>query len=295
MASYVQRALDSIPEFKQRYEKFLRLLRIRQYAEGTIQNYCSKIACVCLFYGKVPEEIEKEEINRYLSSLLERKPLPAASMFIHVSAGFRCYYSLMGFKEKKFSLPSFKKKKTLSVVLSYEEMRNLLRTTKDYRSKLILALLYSLGLRVGELCRLEVRDLDLDRQGMHIRQGKGGKDRYLPLAKNSIQLIKCYLRDFRPQNYLFYHVIPSTPVVPAKVSRILKEACIRIDCRKKVTCHTLRHTFATHSLEMGVSIFRIKDLLGHAHLQSTLVYLQVLFKENEVSFNPLDKLFPPEK
>lgn len=292
MASYVQRACNSITGFGQRYEKFSRLLLVSQYSKGTIANYCSKIACVCLYYGKVPEDLSKEEIDLYLSGLLDRKPVPGTSMFVHVSVGFRSYYSLMGFEQMKFNLPRIKKKKTLPVVLSEPEMRSLLQQTSDYRQKAVLTLLYSLGLRVGELCHLEVADLDIDRQRVHIRQGKGRKDRYLPLAERSLPLLKCYLRDFRPQRYLFYTCRPGIPINSRDVSLILKEACIRIHCSKKVTCHTLRHTFATHSLEMGVSILRVKELLGHRDIQSTLIYLQVIRKENDISLNPLDKLFP---
>lgn len=92
MANYVQRACNSITWFRQRYEKFSRLLLVGQYSKGTIENYCCKIACVCLSYGKVPEDLSKDEIDLYLSSLLERKPQPASSMFVHVSVVFRCAF-----------------------------------------------------------------------------------------------------------------------------------------------------------------------------------------------------------
>lgn len=295
MATYVQRASDSIAGFRQRYEKFSRLLQVNQYAKGTIDNYCSKIACVCLFYSKIPEHLSKEEIDLYLSGLLERKPVPASSQFVHVAVGFRCYYSLMGFEQKKFNLPRIKKNRILPVVLSEQEMRALLQQTLDYRQKAILTLIYSLGLRVGELCNLRVSDVDTDRMLVHIRQGKGRKDRYVPLAERSLPLLRCYLRDYHPPRYLFYGRYPDAPITPRDVSPILKEACIRIGCQKRVTCHTLRHTFACHSLEMGVNILRVKELLGHSDLKTTLIYLQVIRKENEVYFNPLDQLFPIPK
>lgn len=295
MATYVQRASDSIAGFRQRYEKFSRLLQVNQYAKGTIDNYCSKIACVCLFYGKVPEDLSKDEIDLYLSGLLGRKPLPASSLFVHVSVGFRCYYSLMGFPQLKFNLPRIKRKRILPVVLSEQEMRSLLQQTSDYRQKAILTLIYSLGIRVGELCKLSVSDVDTDRMLVHIRQGKGNKDRYVPLAKISLPLLRRYIRDYRPSQSLFYGKAPGIPLASGDVSAILKEACIRIGCRKRVTCHTLRHTYACHSLEMGVSILRVKELLGHCNLNTTLVYLQVIRNDNEVLSNPLDQLFPQYK
>jgi hypothetical protein len=163
MASYVQRACDSIAGFRQRYEKFSKLLTIRQYAPGTILNYCSKIVYVCLVYNKLPEALSEEDIRDYLSSSLTRQPTPGVSQFVHVGIGLRCYYQSMGFPSKKIYIPSMRKRKKLPVVLSGKEMWQLLRQTSDYREKLMLTLLYGLGLRLLELCRLEVSDMDLER------------------------------------------------------------------------------------------------------------------------------------
>lgn len=290
MATYVQHACCSIPEFKQRYEKFLRLLTIRQYAPGTITGYCSKIACICLVYGKLPELLTEDEIAEYLSSLLRRAPLPASSMFVHIKAGLSCYYQLMGFPGKKIFLPPVRRKRSLPVVLSPGEVWGLLRTTQDYRQKLMLALLYGLGLRVGELCRLEVSDIDTCSKRVHIRRGKGGKDRYVPLPNSCLPLITLYMKDYRPYKYMLYGTRVTEPVVDRDVSEVLKRACIRTGCLKKVTCHTLRHAFATHALESGTSIVRVKELLGHSSLRSTMVYLHVANLPESLPVSPLDYL-----
>jgi site-specific recombinase XerD len=290
MASYVQRACDSIAEFRQRYEKFSKILTVRQYAPGTILNYCSKIAYVCLIYNKLPEDLSEAEINDYLSSLLAREPTPGVSQFVHVGIGLRCYYQVMGFPSKKIYIPIIRKRKKLPVILSGKEMWRLLRETPDYREKLMLTLLYGLGLRLLELCRLEVSDMDLERMQVHIRQGKGRKDRYVPLPPSALPLIKLYLKRYHPVKYLLYGSRVLEAVDGREVSEVLKRACIRTGLQKKITCHSLRHAFATHALESGMSIVRVKELLGHCSLRSTMIYLHVANLPESSPVTPLDYL-----
>lgn len=290
MASYVQRAVDSITGFGQRYEKFSKLLTIRQYAKGSITGYCSKIARLCLVYNKLPEDLCEDEISAYLYGLQQRVPYPGYSEFVHVKAGLGCYYNLMGFVSKKIMLPPLRKKHTLPVVLSTKEMWDLLRVTTDHREKLILALLYSLGLRKSELLRMEVRDIDTDRRRVHVRQSKGCKDRYIPLAESVIPLINRYRKEYNPTRYLFYASRVGDPTPGREVTGVLQRALIRTGCRKKVVCHTLRHTFATHALETGTSIVSVKELLGHSSLQSTMVYLHIANLPDNPPPNPLDHL-----
>jgi site-specific recombinase XerD len=290
MANYVQRACDSIAGFRQRYGKFSKILTIRQYAPGTILNYCSKIAYVCLVYNKLPEDLSEEEIRDYLSSLLTRKPTPGVSQFVHAGIGLRCYYQSMGFPSKKIYIPCIRRRKKLPVVLSGQEMWQLLRQTPDYREKLMLTLLYGLGLRLLELRRLEVRDIDHERMQVHIRQGKGGKDRYVPLPHSCLPLIKLYMKAYHPVKYILYGSRVSEAVDGREVSDVLKKACIRTGLQKKITCHSLRHAFATHALESGMSIVRVKDLLGHCSLRSTMVYLHVANLPESTPVTPLDYL-----
>jgi Site-specific recombinase XerD len=295
MASYVQRASNSIPEFRQRYEKFSKLLTLEQYSPGTIEAYCSKVSCISLHYNKLPESLSEQEIQDYVLLLQSGMEDACRSRFVSLSVGLRCYYQKMGFQEKKISIPRVRSRKKLPVVLSRQEICRLLRETEDIRLKLMLTLLYSLGLRSGELCRLEIRDVDLDRRRVHIRQSKGRKDRSVQLAEISLPLIRLYLRRYRPEKYLIYSGRPTAPLQREELSVTLRNACIRINCQKHVTTHTLRHSFASHCLEMGMSILCVKEALGHRDLKTTLMYLQIIESPESPSFNPLDKLFSVHK
>lgn len=290
MASYVQRACDSIAGFRQRYEKFSKLLTVRQYAKGTVLDYTSKVACVCLVYGKLPEDLSEDDISDYLHGLLRRVPCPARSAFAHVKIGLSSYYGLMGFSSRKILLPRIKTRVKLPAVLSGKEMWALLRGTSDLREKLMLTLLYGLGLRKGELLRLEVRDIDTGRMRVHIRQSKGCKDRHVPLPVSAVPLINRYMRDYGPVRYVIYGSRVGEPVGGREVTGVLKRALIRIACPKKVTCHTLRHTFAAHAVESGTSIVRIKEWLGHGDLKTTMIYLHVADLTGNPPPAPLDCL-----
>jgi site-specific recombinase XerD len=288
--SYIQQAISSITEFGQRYEKFSRALTIRQYSEKTTTSYTSKIAELSLHFGKLPELLSEDEIGSYLSELLNRIPVPCKSKFEHTIASLRCYYKVMGFQSKRMHLPRIKHQQKLPVVLSEKEVEKLLHGTANIREKAMLSVLYSCGLRVNELCCLEIRDIDSSRMTVHIREGKGKKDRYVPLANKILPLLRCYYKKYRPVKYLF-NGKPCSPINQRELARILHENCCSTGIHKHITCHSLRHSYATHLLEMGENLMRIKELLGHQYLKTTLVYLHIASLENGRCFSPLDKLF----
>jgi len=295
MASNVQCACNSITGFAQRYEELMRKLLVKQYSIRTIGGYTSRIAATCLHYGKLPEDMNSDEISRYFHHILITRPSTSKTVFEKTRAGLSCYYREMDFPACCASLPSIRKRQTLPVVLSPKEMLSLLRNAADVRSKAVLGMLYSCGLRISELCNLEIRDIDSGRMSVHVRQSKGRKDRYVPLADNMLPVLRKYYKDYRPQTYLFHAsnpVVPGKKIQPREVSLILSITCTRIKLLKHITCHTLRHTFASHLLEMGENILIVQHHLGHRYLQSTLKYLQIVSPPKEVKryFSPLDVL-----
>jgi site-specific recombinase XerD len=290
--SYVQQAIDSITGFAQRYKKFLRELTLSQYSRATIQGYTSKVALISLHYKRLPELLSEDEIRDYLAALLSRTPIPGRSIFVHTIVGLRCYYKFLGYEEKRINLPHIRSSQKLPVVLSESEMVRLLRGTLNIREKAILATMYSCGLRVGELCRLEIVDIDSSRMTVHIRQGKGRKDRYIPLSVKVLPVLRSYYKQYRPQTYLFNGYRPGSPLRSREATGILKTNCKLNGIHKAVTCHSIRHTYATHLLEMGENTLRIKELLGHRYIKSTLIYLHIALVEDKGrSFSPLDVLF----
>ena len=203
MATNVQRAVISIPEFAQSYEKFSKELTINQYSISTVKSYCSHVAATSLYFGKLPEKFSEEEIKDYLHHVLTKNPNASKSLFEHTVTSLRYYYKTLGFTERRMTLPSIRKRKKLPQVLSFKEILSLLSACDDIRSKAILGLLYSCGLRVNELCNIEINNISSDRMCIHIRQGKFSKDRIVPLAKNMLPVLRAYYRSYKPQKYLF--------------------------------------------------------------------------------------------
>jgi len=191
-------------------------------------------------------------------------------------------------------LPSIERPKKLPVVLSRKEVKLLLKTPKLHKHRLLLALLYGCGLRNAELRNLHVKDVDMDRKQLHIRQGKGRKDRYVPLCDLLIRGIRIYLAAEHPRRWLFNGNDKAGKPVglsPNGVQWVVKQARQQSGILKQVTAHSLRHSYATHLLEMGMDIMSLKDLLGHVDIQTTMVYLHVSRHSKRAVFSPLEKLY----
>lgn len=191
-------------------------------------------------------------------------------------------------------LPSIEQPKKLPVVLSGSEVKQLLKTPKLLKHRLVLAMLYGCGLRCFELRNLQLKDLDFDRGMLHIRQGKGRKDRYVPLSEMQIRGLKNYIAAENPAIWCFTGNDREGKTVPLSaqgVQWIVKEARKHSGIKKEVTTHSLRHSYATHLLEMGLDIISVKDLLGHADIQTTLTYLHVAQLGRQKPFSPLDRLY----
>jgi site-specific recombinase XerD len=197
-------------------------------------------------------------------------------------------------KEMRVMLPSIERPKKLPVVLSRSEVKQLLKTPKLLKHRLVLAMLYGCGLRCFELRNLQLKDLDFDRRMLHIRQGKGRKDRYVPLSQLQIRGLKKYIAAENPDTWCFTgNDRKGNPVALSTtgVQWIVREARKHSGIKKEVTTHSLRHSYATHLLEMGLDIISVKDLLGHADIQTTLIYLHVAQLGRQKPFSPLERLY----
>jgi site-specific recombinase XerD len=197
-------------------------------------------------------------------------------------------------KEMRVMLPSIERPKKLPVVLSRSEVKQLLKTPKLLKHRLVLAMLYGCGLRCFELCNLQLKDLDFDRKMLLIRQGKGRKDRYVPLAEMQIRGLKTYFLAENPTTWCFTGNNKEGNAVRLStqgVRWIVQEARKHSGIKKEVTTHSLRHSYATHLLEMGLDIISVKDLLGHADIQTTLTYLHVAQLGRQKPFSPLERLY----
>lgn len=253
---------------------------------------------MALHFKCSPLELDKEQVLDYLHYLKTGSRTPSSSYFKHTVYGLSFAYKVMGLASKGISLPSLTLPKKLPVVLSHQEIRLLLKTPDLLKHRLILAMLYGCGLRRHELCNIKLQDVDLDRGMLHIRQGKGRKDRYVPLGSTLSRGLKKYLHAEPPYLWLFNGKTNTGQLQPftgAGVRWVVKEAGRKSGIKKQVTTHVLRHTYATHLLEMGLDIMSLKSLLGHSDIQTTLVYLHIAQLGRERAFNPMDKLYPQKQ
>ncbi len=174
-----------------------------------------------------------------------------------------------------------KKDKKLPVVLSQEEVSKILSSVKNIKHRLILMLMYSAGLRVGEVVKLTVEDVDVKRKLIRIRGGKGRKDRYTILSEVALETFKEYLQKYKPEKWLFPGQKKDRHISTRTVQAIFERARDRADIKKDATVHSLRHSFATHLLESGVDLRYIQELLGHKHSKTTEIYTHVSTKKSE--------------
>ena len=251
-----------------------------------------------MHYDRLPTELTTEEVDDYLYMLQQQRQSPSQSYFKFTVYGLRFAYKMCDLKDKYITLPSIKREKKLPVVLSREEVMRLLLAPKLLKHKVLLGLLYGCGLRCFEVRNIQIADLDFDRHALHVRQGKGKKDRYVPLNTNLMEWLKEYIEKENPGLYLF-NGKPNGRIggdfdntySQRGVQWVVKQAAKQANIIKNISSHTLRHTFATHLLEDGLDIMTIKDLLGHANVRTTLIYLHVAQCEKVNSFSPLDTLF----
>lgn len=263
-------------------------------SRSTLTNYSRCLARMALHFNCNPLALDEEQVLDYLYHIKTQSRTPSSSYFKHTVYGLRFAYRAMGMQQKQVFLPKMKFPKKLPVVLSQQEVKLLLKTPDLLKHRLVLALLYGCGLRRFELCNVKIQDVDLDRKMLHIREGKGRKDRYVPLGENLSRGIKTYLEAEKPYVWLFNGKTNTGQLqqfTGAGVRWVVKEAGRKSGIKKQVTSHVLRHTYATHLLEMGLDIMTLKELLGHEDIKTTLVYLHIAQLGRGRAFNPMDKLY----
>ena len=190
-------------------------------------------------------------------------------------------------------LPRPKREQRLPVVLSREEVQRLFAAVTNLKQKALFMVAYDAGLRLSEIINLRIEDLDSERMAIRIRQGKGKKDRYARLTPGLLTLLRKYWRAYRPKTLLFPGATPDKPYDLATPGHLLKKACRKAGITKRVSMHTLRHTFATHLLEAGTNLRVIQQLLGHERIQTTCVYTHISLEELREAPSMMDLIGTP--
>lgn len=286
----VAQAKKGVPGFAIAYAKFIEKVTINQSSKSLIVNYSRSLAYVALHFSRCPHKVSVEELNSYLYRMMVHENC-SLTYFKHAVFALRYWFRLFGMEEKAIQMPPVKKEKKLPVVLSKQECKELFKAPRSLKHRFILTMAYGAGLRMNELRLLKITDVDLQRMQVHVKQGKGRKDRYAPLSKLLAEKLPLYLSTVKPQTWLFEGNTPGQPMGERSIQYIINEALPKTNISKQVSMHTLRHSFATHLLEDGIDIHSIQHLLGHSDLVTTMVYLHVAQVKVKPVHSPLDTLY----
>jgi site-specific recombinase XerD len=266
----------------------------RNYAQNTVRSYIKAVEDFARYFGKPPERLGPEHIREYQVHLFRDRKLAASTVEGRAAALRFLFVKTLRRPYLPDQIPFPKRPRRLPIVLSPEEVALLIDSAKNLMHRAILMTLYATGLRRAELCRLKVADIDSDRMMIHVREGKGGRDRDVLLSPKLLETLREYWRWMKPNTWLFPGMINNwradVPIDTKVVWEAVRQARTRAGIQKRATPHTLRHSFATHMLEAGADLRTIQVLLGHAKLADTAVYLHLSRRHLQAVASPLEAL-----
>jgi integrase/recombinase XerD len=266
-------------------------MRSRRYSNNSIHSYLDCLELFCKWSrNKALEEVSNADVIQFNNDYILKNGL-SASYQSHFISAIKLLFNVCKFKtliEAELLRP--KKPKKLPNVLSKEEVKQLLDATKNIKHKAMLSLIYSCGLRCGELLALKPQNIDRLRSLIIIRQAKGNKDRLVPLSNKIVTLLEEYHFQYKPKIYLFEGVKPGTSYDERSLQLVLKKATRLAGIEKPVTLHWLRHSYATHLLEAGTNLRYIQEILGHCSPKTTQIYTHVSISGIQKVISPFDSL-----
>ncbi len=275
-------------------QRLIEDLQVRTYSPRTVEAYVAAVVKLTKHFMRAPDQLTNEELRAFQVHLLSVKT--SWSQFNQIVCGLRFFYgTTLGRSEVVETLPYGKRPKVLPVVLSMEEVAQLLAAAKPGRERMLLETAYGCGLRISELLGLQVTDIDASRMVVTVRHGKGAKDRQVPLSARLLSALRRWWSTHRHPRWLFPGKTLARPLSDGMVQRIAGRVVKRAGLRKKATLHTLRHSYATHLLEAGVDVVTLQKLLGHSDLSTTARYLHLSTRQMQKLPNVLDLLGLPAK
>jgi site-specific recombinase XerD len=271
-------------------------LQLRDYARGTSKAYVDCARAFVAYHRKPPQQMGELEVRQFLMHLVETKKASPASRKMHV-AGIKFLYEVtLRRPEVVAAIPWPKVAHGVPVILSGSEVTTLLDAVESIKHRAVIMTAYGAGLRVSEVCSLQIDDIDSQRMTIRVRHGKGNQARYVPLPERVLFLLRRYWVIERPKKpWLFAGGQTGCPLSPASVRYHLGAAAKKTGLTKRVTPHVLRHTFATHLLELGTDVRVIQMLLGHRSIRSTMRYTHVTSRVLARTHSPVDVLGTPKQ
>jgi integrase/recombinase XerD len=263
-------------------------MELRGFAKSTQRTYLAHMQRFVDFCGQDPVSLGYDEVRAFLHQAITVRKLSSA--YVNSAYGaLKFFYQSVLFREwNMLHVPRVKKKSFLPTILTLQEVRQILDATSNLKHKAILTTIYSAGLRVSEVAHLQITDIHSANMRLLVRQSKGNKDRFSILSENNLFLLRQYWKAYRPNLWLFPGIPDSKPISVRTIQSVFKDSLHAAGISKDVSVHTLRHCFATHLLNQGASILQIKELLGHADIQTTSIYLHLTHAQVLGLKSPLD-------
>lgn len=271
-------------------KKMLEEMQLRRYSARTQETYVHAVKQLAVWAGKSPDEVDREEMRTYFLYLTNERKLSRSSINLAVS-GLKFFTEKVLNREWcHYEIPRARKDKRLPTVLSQEEIRLVLWHVRKEEHRICLKLLYACGLRISEGIKVAVQDIDTSRKLLHVRCGKGAKDRYVPLPEQTIEMLRSYWKSHHHPAYLFPAIVgegqpraaATQPIDASCLRKAMSSAVKASGINKKASPHTLRHSYATHLLEAGVNLRLIQKWLGHSSITTTMRYTHVV-RETEAT------------
>jgi integrase/recombinase XerD len=271
-------------------QRMIEDMQLRNLTPETQRNYVHHVAGFAKYFGRSPEELDLEAVRQYQLYLLNERKLSAETINQYISSVKFLYLITLEMPWTDEYFPRVKRPSKLPVVLSQEEILQFFDNIPSLKYRAALMTCYGAGLRVSEAVALKVAAIDSQRMLLRVEQGKGGKDRYAMLSPRLLQVLRRYYKAARPTEYLFPSWRANRHLCPSSLQMACREAAALAGLRKRVTVHTLRHSFATHLLENGTDIRIIQVLLGHSRIETTARYVRVGPSVVAATVSPLDNV-----
>lgn len=275
-------------------KRMLEELQRRHFSPITIRSYLRVVEDFAGYFGTRPDRLSQEHLRQYHLHLIQERKLAIKTVGLYIAALRFFFVKTLRRPYLKLDLPYPKMPKRLPTVLSEEEVARLIDSAKNLLDYTMLMTLYATGMRRAELIGLKVQDIDSQRMIIHIRQGKGNRDRDVPLPPKLLKTLREYWCWMKPQTYLFPGMVNNwradKPLTPKCVWFAVHDAAKRAGIKKRVSPHTLRHSWATHLLENGADLRTIQMLMGHADLRATSVYLHLSRRHLQAVVNPVETM-----
>jgi site-specific recombinase XerD len=269
-------------------------LQRRNYAPDTIRNYIHAIEDFARYFGRSPYYLGPNHIRLYEAHLFRDRKLLAQTVRVRTAALRFLFVKTLKRPYLHEQIPFPKRPRVLPTVLSPDEVQRLIASAKNLMHRAMLMTLYATGLRRSELCQLKVADIDSHRMVIRVRQGKGARDRDFLLSPTLLETLRAYWRWMKPRTYLFPGLVKGwradVPITPKVVGMAVEAARERAGIEKRVTAHTLRHSFATSMLEAGADLRSIQMLLGHRDLADTAIYLHLSRRHLQAVASPIEAI-----